>query len=174
MNRDMNRELLNILPYDCLDYILTFFCVKKNRKIYYKYKNDSIVRYYKNINYDLDINIGYLNYLRLCSIDRIPEGLKVHTLIIYGCNIILEIPEGLKVNTLIINGYNTISEIPEGLKVNILSIYGFNNISEIPEGLKVHTLEICGLNTISEIPEGFKVHTFLIHGRNDFIKYHKD
>jgi hypothetical protein len=147
---------MNTLCYIAIDCILDYMIVDVDelKDMYYKYRNNNILRYRKSINIRIDINnmngMELRWYYYICindnSINVIPDRLIViNNLYIFGNTSISVLPNRLNCNKVYIRGNSTISNVSDEIDTDLK-----NMICNIPD------IFICNgiyRNAINSIPD---------------------
>jgi hypothetical protein len=112
-----------------------------------------------------DLRVEYRLDLSGCSrLERLPEGLKVGSLLLNDCVSLEALPEGLNVNFLDISGCAALRGWPQNARIGIGRLRAANcaQITSLPRWLTdVAQLDVSGCAGLTELPEGLRVTSWL-------------
>jgi len=112
-----------------------------------------------------DLRVEYRLDLSGCSrLERLPEGLKVGTLLLNDCVSLEALPEGLDVNFLDVSGCAALRGWPQNGRIGIGRLRAANcaQITSLPRWLtNVAQLDVSGCVNLAELPEGLRVTSWL-------------
>jgi hypothetical protein len=111
------------------------------------------------------LEVEYKLDLQDCrSLEELPEGLKVGSLVLRGCTALRALPEGLDVYFLDLQGCARLEGWPRRAQIRIgrLNASGCTRLTTLPEGLRsLAQLDVSNCPNLRELPEGLGVSSWL-------------
>ncbi|HEY7310230.1 MAG TPA: hypothetical protein VH643_12780 [Gemmataceae bacterium] len=111
------------------------------------------------------LEVEYKLDLQDCrSLEELPRGLKVGSLVLRGCAALRTLPEGLDIYFLDLQGCARLEGWPRRARVRIgrLNASGCTHLTSLPEGLRsLSQLDISNCPNLRELPEGLEISSWL-------------
>ncbi len=112
-----------------------------------------------------DLRVDSRLDLRDCkSLESLPIGLKVGSLVLRGCTALTGLPEGLDVNFLDLRGCERLAAWPDAATIRIgrLDLGGCRRLAGLPEGLgRLAQLDVSDCTGLKALPEGLEVGSWM-------------
>lgn len=110
-----------------------------------------------------DLRVEYRLELTNCTkLVKLPDGLRVGSLVLRGCRALGSLPEGLDVNFLDLRGCEGLTDWPKAATIRIgrLSMSGCRRLGRLPDGLgRVAQLDVSDCTSLKSLPEGLEIGT---------------
>jgi hypothetical protein len=111
------------------------------------------------------LEVEYKLDLQDCrSLEALPEGLKVGSLVLRGCTALRALPEGLDVYFLDLQGCTRLEGWPRRAQIRIgrLNASGCTRLTSLPAGLRsLAQLDVSNCASLRELPAGLRVSSWL-------------
>jgi hypothetical protein len=111
------------------------------------------------------LEVEYKLDLQDCrSLEELPKGLKVGSLVLRGCTALRSLPEGLDIYFLDLQGCARLEGWPQRARIRIgrLNASGCTRLTSLPEGLRnLAQLDISNCPNLRELPEGLEITSWL-------------
>lgn len=111
------------------------------------------------------LRVDYKLDLQDCrSLEELPKGLKVGSLVLRGCTALRSLPEGLDVYFLDLQGCSRLEGWPRRTRIRIgrLNARGCTRLTTLPPGLRrLAQLDISNCPNLRELPEGLEISSWL-------------
>ncbi len=112
-----------------------------------------------------DLQVAYRLDLQNCqALKRLPNGLKVGSLILNGCTALTELPLALEVCFLDLEGCDRLTEFPASVSISLgrLNVRNCSHLTSLPQfGLRIASLNLSGCNLLTALPEGIEISSWL-------------
>jgi hypothetical protein len=112
-----------------------------------------------------DLRVEFRIDLSNCTkLERLPEGLKVGTLVLNGCSALEALPENLGIYFLDISGCTALRSWPREaiLRIGRFRAVGCSQIRSLPHWIgTVAQLDVIGCANLSELPESLRVSSWI-------------
>ncbi|WP_165220096.1 DUF6745 domain-containing protein [Aquisphaera insulae] len=108
-----------------------------------------------------DLRVRFRLDLEGCRwLEKLPDDLRVGSLILRDCTALVSLPKGLRVNFLDLRGCTSLVGWPADLDIRVgrLSIAGCRRITELPGGIgRLSQLDVSDCASLTALPEGLEI-----------------